>query len=47
MKTQAQAKKRNLRRDVLDWLRRLVRTLRKKFSVKGKSFEPFPNEAPH
>lgn len=47
MKTQARTKKRNLRRDVLDWLRSAAKIIRSKFAEKGKSFQSFPNEAPH
>jgi len=47
MKTKAQAKKHNFWRGTLDWLRFFIKTLRTKFSLKRKSFEPFPKESPH
>ncbi len=47
MKTQEQSKIRNLWHLVSGCLRLAVKTLRAKFAVKGKSFEPFPKEAPH
>ena len=47
MKKQIKAKKQNLWRDVLAWLRLAAKALRKRFAVKGKSSQLFPNEAPH
>ncbi len=47
MKTQARTKKRNLWRNVLDGLRSAAKIIRSKFEAKGKSFQPFPKEAPH
>jgi hypothetical protein len=47
MKKQTRTKIRNLRRDILSWLRLAAKTLRRRFVAAGKRFEPFPNEAPH
>lgn len=47
MKTQEQSKIRNLWRLISGCLRLAVKLARSKFAVKGKSFQPFPKEAPH
>lgn len=47
MKKQVQIKNRNLRRDSLNWLRLMIKTIWRKFVASGKRFQPFPNEAPH
>lgn len=47
MKTKKQSKIRNLRLSITDWLRSAIKMLRNKFATTGKSYEPFPNEAPH
>lgn len=47
MKTNEQSKIRNLWRLVLGCLRLAVKLARWKLTLKGKSFEPFPKEAPH
>ena len=47
MQTQDQSKIRNLWHLVLGCLRLAVKTLRSKFTLKEKSFESFPKEAPH
>lgn len=47
MKTQEQSKIRNLWHLISGCARLAAKVLRGKFSVKGKSFQPFPKEAPH
>lgn len=47
MKTREESKIRNLWRLISGCLRLAAKILLNKFSVKGKSFQPFPKEAPH
>jgi hypothetical protein len=47
MNKQARTKKRLSWRRVLSWLRLAAGNIQKKAAIKGKSFEAFPNEAPH
>lgn len=47
MKTQEQSKIRNLWHLISGCARLAAKILLSKFSVKGKSFQPFPKEAPH
>ncbi len=47
MKTQEQSKIRNLWYLVSGCLRLAAKLVSTKLAVKGKSFQPFPKEAPH
>ncbi len=47
MKRQDQLKISNLWHLITGCLRLAAKTLRSKFTLKGKSFESFPREAPH
>lgn len=47
MKTQEQSKIRNLWHLISGCAWLAAKTLLNKFTVKGKSFQPFPKEAPH
>lgn len=47
MKTQEQSKVRNLWHLIVGCLRLAAKLARSKYALKGKSFEPFPKEAPH
>jgi len=47
MKIKIRAISVNLMRYILGWLTAAAKTLLSKFALKGKSFQPFPNEAPH
>jgi hypothetical protein len=47
MKTQNQSKIHNFWNLITGCLQLSAKTLRGKFAAKGRSFEPFPNEAPH
>ncbi len=47
MKTQNESKIRRFWHLITGCLRLAVKILRSKFTVKGKSFESFPKEAPH
>lgn len=47
MKNQEQSKIRNLWCLMAGCLRLAAKTLRGKIVLKGKSFQPFPKEAPH
>ena len=47
MSAQKESKIRNAWRLISGCLRLAAKLARNKFAVKGKSFQPFPNEAPH
>ena len=47
MKNQEQSKIRNFWNLIAGCARLAAKILLHKFAVKGKSFEPFPKEAPH
>jgi hypothetical protein len=47
MKKQARIEKRRFWRTIFDRLKLTVKIFRRKFALKKKSFQRFPNEAPH
>lgn len=47
MKTKIRRKNQNLQRVFLDRLRAAAKMFWSRLEAKGKSFQPFPNEAPH
>ena len=47
MKRQTRTKNQNLRRNLLDWLRLIGKSLGRRLIAAGRRFEPLPNEAPH
>jgi predicted LPLAT superfamily acyltransferase len=47
MEKQTPTGKRNFWRDIFNWLKLFAKTIQHKIALKRKSFQRFPNEAPH